>query len=333
MSVTNRRSRALLHAATLLFLLLTFTLALRFGSTGMSNAAFFGGLFRRTGYESHTLILYKLRLPRALAGVLAGAGLATAGTLLQQATDNPLAAPNVLGINAGAGFFVILSLTCFPTAFALRPLAAFCGALLCGALILALSARAGLGRTAVVLCGVALSALFGAGISFFSLLDADVLASYTDFSIGGLRGVTLRELILPAAVILFVLLASLLLCPSLRLLCLGDTLATSLGVRVRRVRLLALVLACASAAAAVSFAGLLGFVGLIVPHVARRLARYHLPEELLLSPVLGATLLLLADLVGRVVLAPTEIPVGIFTALLGVPFFLYLLLQRRWHRA
>lgn len=333
MSVTDRKARVLLHGSALLFLLLAFLLSLRFGSTLLDTPSFFGGLFRRAGHESSTLILYRLRLPRALAGVLAGAGLATAGTLLQAATDNPLAAPQVLGINAGAGFFVILSLTCFPTAFALRPLAAFIGALLCGTLILALSARAGLGRTAVVLCGVALSALFSAGISFFSLLDADVLAAYTDFSIGGLGGTAMRELLLPAAVILAVLLCALSLCRDLRLFCLGDTLAASLGVRVRRVRLFALILACASAAAAVSFAGLLGFVGLIVPHAARRLARFHLTEELLLSPVLGGTLLLLADLAGRVLLAPTEIPVGIFTALLGVPFFLYLLLKARWHRA
>ena len=332
--MTVKASKRLLpHALALLFLLLAFLLALRFGSARMGTSAFFGGLLRRAGYADSTLILYKLRLPRALAGVIAGAGLALAGTLLQQVTGNALAAPNVLGINAGAGFFVILSLSLFPAAFALRPLAAFLGAMLCALLILALSTRMALDRTAVVLCGVALSALFGAGISFFSLLDADVLASYTDFSIGGLRGVTLRVLLLPGAVILGALVGALALSRDLHLFCLGDTLATSLGVNVRRVRLLALLLACASAAAAVSFAGLLGFVGLIVPHVARRISRGTLRGELLLSPMLGATLLLLADLLGRTLLSPTEIPVGIFTALLGVPFFLYLLLKRRWQHA
>lgn len=325
------KKRLMPHALALLFLLLSLLLSLRFGSTYLQTGAFFGALLRRAGYEGGTLILYAIRLPRALGALLAGAGLALSGTLLQRVTDNPLAAPNILGINAGAGFFVILSLALFPTAFALRPLFAFFGALLCALLILTLSGRVGLGKTAVVLCGVALSALFSAGISFFSVLDSDVLAAYNDFSIGGLRGLTMRVLIAPAAVVLCCLVGALLLSRHLQLFCLGDTLATSLGVPVRRVRLFALLLAAASAAAAVSFAGLLGFVGLIVPHASRRLAHYGLRAELLLSPMLGASLLLLADLLGRVLLSPTEIPVGIFTALLGVPFFLLLLLRRKHH--
>ena len=329
--MTARKKRLTVHISALLFLLLALFLSLRFGSTYLKTGAFFGALLRRAGYESGTLILYAIRLPRAIGALLAGAGLALSGTLLQRVTDNPLAAPHILGINAGAGFFVILSLTLFSTAFFLRPICAFVGALLCALLILALSDRAGLDRAAVVLCGVALSALFSAGISFFSALDSDVLASYNDFSIGGLRGVTMRVLILPACVILLCLLGAWLLSRSLRLFCLGDTLAASLGVSVKRVRLLALLLAAASAAAAVSFAGLLGFVGLIVPHTARRLARQDLRGELLLSPVLGATLLLLADLVGRMLLSPTEIPVGILTAMLGVPFFLTLLIGRKRH--
>lgn len=329
--MTQRKRCFAVCGITLLFLLLSLLLSLRFGSTYLQTGVFFGGLFRRAGYESATLILYAIRLPRVLGAILAGAGLALSGTLLQRVTDNPLAAPNILGINAGAGFFVILSLTLFPTAFVLRPLFAFLGAMLCALLILMLSGRAELGKTAVVLCGVALSALFSAGISFFSVLDSDVLAAYNDFSIGGLRGVTMHVLPVPAAVIFCCLIGALLLCRSLRLFCLGDTLAASLGVCVKRVRLLTLLLAAAAAAAAVSFAGLLGFVGLIVPHVARRLSHQHLRTELLLSPTLGASLLLLADLLGRVLLSPTEIPVGIFTALLGVPFFLILLLRRRHH--
>lgn len=331
--MTKRRQYALLYGGALLFLLLSFLLSLRFGSTKLDTGAFFAALFRRTGAENATLILYRLRLPRALGACLAGCGLALAGSLLQHATGNELAASNVLGINAGAGFFVILSLSLFPTAFAVRPLFAFIGAMLTALLILALSARVRLDRGTLVLCGVALSALFSAGISFFSVLDSDVLASYADFSIGGLGGLTLRVLIAPAAVLAVTLIGAHLLCRDLRLFCLGDTLATSLGVRIRRVRLIALTLAAASAAAAVSFAGLLGFVGLIVPHLTRRLCRFQLRAELILSPILGAALLLLADLLGRVLLAPTELPVGIFTALLGVPFFLYLLLGRRRHHA
>ena len=325
-----RRDATVLSGA-LLLLFLCVGLSLRFGSTPLTATEFWDGLLARPNAPAVTLILHAIRLPRMLAGLLAGAGLALSGTLLQHATDNPLAAPQILGINSGAGFFVILTLSLFPTAFALLPLAAFCGALLTALCILGISARTGVNKTAVVLCGVAFSALFGAGISFFSVLDSDVLASYSAFSVGGLQGVTLRELYLPAAILSLCLVGAILLSPRLQVFCLGDTLATSLGVSVRRVRLTALLLAAASAAAAVSFAGLIGFVGLLVPHTVRKLARHHLRCELLLSPVCGACLLLLADLAGRVLFSPTEVPVGIFTALLGVPFFLGLLIGRKRH--
>ena len=329
--MSRQKRQAVLFSGTLLFLFVSFYLSLRLGSTALSTADFFGGLFRRTGYESATLILYAIRLPRALGALFAGAGLALSGTLLQRVTDNPLAAPHLLGINTGAGFFVILALSLFPTAFALLPFAAFFGATLTAVLILGICSRLSLGKSAVVLCGVAFSALFGAGISFLSLLDADVLAVYTDFSIGGLRGLSMQDLYFPMPIIAACLVGALLLSGKLHLFCLGDTLAASLGVRVKRVRFIALLLAAASAAAAVSFAGLLGFVGLVVPHIARRLAREDTRTQIGLSALGGGILLLLADLVGRVLFAPTEIPVGIFTALLGVPFFLTLLFRRKRH--
>lgn len=325
----GKKRFAVLLSSALFLLLLSFYLSLRFGSTHLGTAAFWGGLFRRAEYDSASLILHAIRLPRALGAVFAGAGLALSGALLQCVTDNPLAAPHLLGINAGAGFFVILALTIFPTAFAFLPFAAFFGATLTALLILGICARLSLGKGTVVLCGVAFSALFGAGISFLSLLDADVLATYTDFSIGGLRGLAMQDLYFPMPIIALCLIGALLLSGKLHLFCLGDTLAVSLGVRVKRVRLISLLLAAASAAAAVSFAGLLGFVGLIVPHIARRLSREDTRTQLWLAPIGGGILLLLADLVGRTLFALTEIPVGIFTALLGVPFFLFLLFGRK----
>ena len=329
--MSRQKRQAVLLSSALLFLLLSFYLSLRLGSTTLSTAAFWGGLFRRTGKGSATLILYAIRLPRALGALFAGAGLALSGVLLQRATDNPLAAPHLLGINAGAGFFVILTLSLFPATFALTPFAAFLGATLTALLILGVCARLSLGKSAVVLCGVAFSALFGAGISFLSLLDADVLAIYTDFSIGGLRGLATKDLYFPMPIIALCFTGAMLLSRKLHLFSLGDTLATSLGVRVKRVRLAALLLAAASAAAAVSFAGLLGFVGLVVPHISRLLAKEDTRTQIWLSTLGGGILLLLADLAGRVLFAPTEIPVGIFTALLGVPFFLCLLFGRKRH--
>ncbi len=325
--MNKRNFIALKSAVALGLLFLAAVLSLRLGSTNISLADFWGGLIKHDGFNTQSVIIYSLRLPRVLAGIVAGFGLALSGTLLQRVTGNELASPNVLGINAGAGFFVILSLTFLPLSFRLSPIFAFFGALVSTFAVLFINLRSRLNKTAVVLSGVAVSALFQSGISFFSVLDSDVLSSYTDFSVGGLSGVTLNDILLPSVIIAVCFLAAILLSRDIKLLCLGDSLAFSLGVNVKRVRVLSLVVAAASAAAVVSFAGLIGFVGLIVPHCARRLAKNSTIGELLLSPVMGGILVVTADLLGRTAFAPSEVSVGIFTSLLGVPFFLYLILR------
>jgi iron complex transport system permease protein len=171
-------------------------------------------------------------------------------------------------------------------------------------------------------------ALLNAAISFISYADPDLLASYNYFSIGGLSGVQNQDLLFPALLILASFIIALIFAKQIDLLCLGDALAASLGARVKTIRLLCLLLAGASAAAAVSFAGLLGFIGLIVPHIARRLAGSSLRLQLAESALLGGILLIAADLLGRLIIAPSELPVGIITALLGAPFFLYLLCRK-----
>ena len=326
----KKRNLIVFSGAAALLLAAAF-FSLRLGSVSLSAAQFWGGMLGKEGYETYTAIFYSSRLPRVLGAVLAGIAFSQAGTLLQRVTDNPLASPSILGINAGAGFAVLLLLVCFPLAYRFLPLAAFAGALLATFLILGVARSAGMSRVVIVLAGVALSALFQAGISFLSVVDPDALASYVDFSVGGLHGVKTDDLIFPAVLILLCLTAGQLLCRKLALFCLGDTLAGSLGVSVKRVRLISLVVAAASAAAAVSFTGLIGFVGLIVPHTARTLVKGNMRGEMCLSPMLGAALLLLADLLARTLFAPTEIPVGVFTALLGVPFFLGLVLRRKRH--
>ncbi len=312
-------------------LISAFWLALRIGSTPLSAASFRGGLFGLAGYETERLILWHIRLPRALGALLAGAGLSGSGCLLQSVTRNDLAGPNIIGVNAGAGFAAILALFLFPAAAAILPLPAFLGAFGATLLILGLASRGRARRSTLVLAGVAVGALLNAAISFLSLLDTDILSSYNHFSIGGLAGLQLKELIFPAVMILLSLLIALLLGRRIDCLSLGDSIAASLGIRVKALRMLCLILASASAAAAVSFAGLLGFIGLMVPHIARRLCGSAMRAQLPLSALLGSTLLLLADLLGRILIAPSELPVGILTALLGAPFFLWLLLRKEAH--
>lgn len=305
-------------------LLLSSAAALCFGSTRLDLWAVLTG----TGEDAQSIILWQLRLPRLLAGILAGVGLSAAGVLLQSVTANALASPNIIGINSGAGFAVISLLTFAPTAGQWTPLAAFCGAFAAAMVILLAAGRLSGSKLTVLLVGIAITTLLNAAISFLSLLDEGVLAQYNHFTVGSLKAVRLRELGLPAILIGVSFASALLLAPKLNVLCLGDEAAAALGVRVKAVRLAAMACAAMSAAAVVSFAGLLGFVGLIIPHIARRLVGENPKRMLLSGGLLGGILVVLADLLGRVLLAPSEVPVGIFMSAIGAPYFLVLLLRR-----
>jgi len=298
-----------------LLLLCVLLLSLRFGSSGMDWQSFFGGLLRQEGFEAQSVILYSLRLPRLLQGVLAGIGLSVSGVLLQSVTGNDLASPNIIGVNAGAGFAVILILSYFPAAVMGLPLAAFLGAFLTTLAIMGIANRVDSSKATVILAGIAVQAVLSAGISFFSLLDTDVLVSYNYFSVGGLSNSSTDLLWLPGTIIFLGLAVSLAFSGKIQLLCLGDSMALSLGVKVKQVRMLCLVCASASAAAVVSFAGLLGFVGLMVPHISRKLAGTQTAPLLAVSAAVGSILVLTADLVGRTAFAPSEVPVGIVMSL------------------
>lgn len=311
-------------------LLCAFLLALLLGGAPLRPAQVLNGLLGR-GDGNIAVILRHVRLPRAVAALLAGMGLSLSGLLIQGVTGNSLASPNLIGVNAGAGLCTVLCLAFFPAAVGALPFAAFAGAFAAALLILGAASRMGAGKSAIILAGMALTTLLNAGISFVTLLDSDVVALYNYFSIGGLSGVSWERLGVPALLILAALAASLLLAPKISLLCLGDSIAASLGVRVRALRMVCLVCASAAAAAVVSFAGLLGFVGLIVPHMARRIAGEKITRSLPVAMLIGPTLLILADTIGRTLFAPSELPVGIVMALIGAPFFLWLLMRRKRH--
>lgn len=304
-------------------------LGLLFGSAWLDFGQVWNGLWGGDANATESLILHTVRLPRVAAGLLAGAGLALSGALLQAATGNALAGPSIIGVNAGAGFAMILCLCFFPMSYQTLPLAAFLGAFACTMLIVLIAGKVGGSKVTIVLAGVAISSLLNAGISFLKLLFPDHAVSYNYFAIGGVDGVTFPALAAPALITLAAFLAAWVMAGRLNLLCLGDAIASSLGVRVKLLRMAALILASLLAGAAVSFAGLLGFVGLMVPHMARRLLGSDLRLLLPACALLGGTLVTLADLLGRVVFAPSQIPAGIITAFIGVPFFFILLMQRR----
>ena len=277
-------------------------------------------------------IILLVRLPRTCGCLLAGAALAVSGAVIQGVMDNPLAAPNIIGVNSGAGLMVVLCCAIGPDMAALVPFAAFLGALGGVLLVLFIGQRAGSARITLILAGVAVSSIFSAGIDTVVTFVPDALNGYSDFRIGGLKNLSMAR-IAPAFVIIVMALPVLRsLAGDLDLLRLGTTQAQSLGLPARSRRIVLLALAAALAGAAVSFAGLLGFVGLIVPHILRRLLGEDSFPLLLSCAFGGAAFLTLCDLLARLVFAPYELPVGIVLSLIGGPFFLWLLLQQRGGR-
>jgi len=311
-------------------LLVTMVAGLCFGSAPLSLRQLAAAVLN-AGEGKVSLILWQIRLPRVLAGMLAGVGLSTAGVLLQSVTANDLASPNIIGINSGAGVAVILMLTVFPAAGKLLPVGAFVGAFGAALVILLASSRIGSARTGVLLIGIAITTLLNAAISFLSLLDEGVLAQYNHFTVGSLKGVRPDDLILPAIIIFGAFAAAMVMANRLGVLCMGDAAAAALGIPVKRLRVLTLGCAAACAAAVVSFAGLLGFVGLVVPHIAKKLVGQQPARMLPTAALTGAVVVILADLLGRTLFAPSELPVGIFMSLIGAPYFLMLLCRRKHH--
>lgn len=300
---------------------------MRLGSVFFDTKSFFSALLGLDGYSTESVIIYTLRLPRTVAGLLAGAGLGVSGVLLQSVTDNKMASPGLIGVNSGAGFAVILALSLPFFPIKLIPLAAFLGAFLATLAIIAIAGRMGMTKNTVVLSGIAFSAILSAGISLLSLLDADVLVSYNAFSVGSLAGAELDGLLLPAILIISAIAAAIAAARRINLLALGAPIATSLGVNVKALRVACMLVASASAGAAVSVVGLLGFVGLMSPHIARALVGADARRLIPAAAIVGADLVLAADLCGRVIFAPGEMPVGVLMALLGAPFFLGILLK------
>ena len=252
-----------------------------------------------------------------------------AGAIIQAVLDNPLASPNIIGINSGAGLFVLIAASVFPSALWLPPLAAFAGALATALIIFGISLGASTSRLTVVLAGIAITSVFGAGMNTILIVNPDAYIGSSAFLVGGLAGVLMDDLWWPAVYIVAGLAAALLAAGKLNIMALGDDTAHALGMNVGACRLAMLGLAAVLAGAAVSFAGLLGFVGLIIPHLVRFFVGHDNRIVLPLSAVSGAAFVVVCDLLARVLFAPYEVPVGILMAFLGGPFFIYLILKNR----
>ena len=279
------------------------------------------------GTTAFRIVRY-VRLPRLCACLLAGGALAVSGAMIQGVLSNALAAPGTIGVNSGAGLAVALCCAIAPEAVGLVPLAAMAGAFLGVLAVLLIGRRTGASKITLVLAGVAVSSIFGAGTDAVVTLVPEALNGYSDFRIGGFSGVAMSRIapaLWPAALSFA---AALGLRNEMDVLLLGQEQARSLGLPAERLRLLLLGLAAVLAGSAVSVGGLVGFVGLIVPHIMRSLVGEESGPLLVSSALGGAALLGGCDLLGRMLFAPCEIPVGVVMSLAGGPFFIWLL-QRR----
>ncbi len=322
--LTRIKALYAIAAAVLLFSAATGLLC---GAAGIPASNFLKALLQPGAGGPDATILWFVRLPRVLACLLCGAALSVSGVVIQGVLANRLASPSVIGVNAGAGLAV--TLCCAMGVFGGFPvsLAAFFGAF---ATVMAISLGAkkwGASRGTVILMGVAANSLLGAFSDAVTILVPEASIFRNDFKIGDFSAVTYPRL-LPAA--LMILCSFLLLCTlanELDVLSLGEESAKSLGLNTDLARTLFLLLAAVLAGAAVSVAGLLSFVGLLVPHAVRRAATGEARHLIPLSALFGAGFVTLCDTLSRVLFSPYELPVGIIMAFLGAPFFLFLLIK------
>ena len=323
-----RKGWLVLVAAIALTLCITL-LALSFGSSKVSLMDFFRSVLTRDTTSPAYRIIYFSRLPRVLGALLAGSALAVAGTIMQAVLQNPLASPNIIGINNGAGFFVLACSVLFPSQPALLPLAAFLGALITALMIFALAMGRGSTKLSLVLTGIAMSSILGAGMNVIMILFPDAYIGASTFLVGGLGSVTMDNLQFAVVYIIIGLVFSVFLRRDMNIIALGSNTAKALGMAVSTTRFLLITTAAILTGAAVSFAGLIGFVGLIVPHAIRFFIG---SDHRLLVPAsifAGAGFVTLCDLVSRIVFAPYEVAVGILLSLAGGPFFIYLVIRNK----
>ena len=323
-SLRTTAGRFAVNFALLALLALVMLVSMRFGSLKLTFAEIVGTLWNRPdGINGQ--IIFNIRLPRILLGALVGGSLAAAGTILQGVMRNPLASPGIIGVSAGGGLGGILVMLVLPQFGYLLVPAAFGGALVTAVLVYLLAWKRGVNPVRLILAGVAVSAMLGAFSSTILILNAEKAGGVLDFTIGSLSARSWPQIEQVAPYMAAGFAVALMLGQKLNILTLGDEFATGLGMRVERTRFLLLAVAALLAASAVSVAGLLGFVGLIAPHIVRIVIgsdnRFLIPA----SALFGGIMVVGCDTVGRMAMDPSELPVGVIMSLLGPPFFLWLL--------
>lgn len=337
LSTSQRRHRQGLIVLAVLaaLIILSFIISMNTGYIRLSPLEVLKTLFGM-GTDKQSLILFDFRLPRIVISILVGAGLAVSGCILQGVSRNALADPGILGINAGAGLMVMLFISFYPTTTAapvfLLPVLALLGAGLTALLIytLAYKRHEGISPTRLILTGIAVAAGISAAMIVLTLrLDPDKYQFVATWLAGSIWGSNWKFVLALLPWILVLIPLVIFKARVMNVLNLGEQTATGLGAPVEKERLLLLAAAVGLAGSSVAVSGSIGFVGLIGPHLARRLVG---PKHQLLLPasaLAGSLLMIVADTIGRWILQPSEIPTGIVVAVIGAPYFLYLLARSK----
>lgn len=315
--------------AAVFFLLVAILLSLCLGTAKLTMNDLIHVVFNGTKNSTAGKIFWYARLPRTLAAVLAGAALAVSGAVIQSVLTNPLASPGTIGVNAGAGLAVTVCCACGAVSGWWIAGASFFGALAAVFFVTMTARKIGASRTTVILGGIAVNSLLNAVSETITTLVPDSGTLSADFRMGGFSAVTYTRLIPAGVLIICGLFLILTLCNELDVMALGEDTAQGLGLPVKRMRAMFLCIAALLAGAAVSFAGLLSFVGLIVPHLGRRLFGAENRRLLPFCAVFGGGFTTICDLIARTLFSPYEIAVGILMSLIGAPFFIFLLIRRK----
>ncbi|EJQ13209.1 hypothetical protein IE3_02108 [Bacillus cereus BAG3X2-1] len=311
---------------TILCLIGSIFLAIAFGAKDIHLQTVWAAVFDYNPKLTQHQIIYELRLPRVIGAAVVGAAFAVAGAVMQGVIRNPLADAGVLGINAGAMFVVALSFAFFPhMPYSYLMIVSFIGAVLSTVLIFIIGSATSGGLTPMrlTIAGAVMAALLhslSSGVAIYYDLSQDLAFWYA----GGVAGVKWEHLKFLVPIILITIVFATALGRSISLISMGDDVATNLGVKTNRTRILGMIMVVILAGVSVSAVGSIGFVGLVIPHIARKLVGVNYRLIIPMSALLGAMLLVLADLGARTVNPPKELAIGIMVALVGVPFFLYI---------
>lgn len=322
------KTKVLIIILSLMVLGLLAVLTIGIGSTDISIKDIVY-VFLGKGDEINASIIMDMRLPRIIVAMFVGASLAISGALLQAVMRNPLADPGITGVSSGASLVAIVVMIYFPQLYGILPLMAFLGAILACVMVFALSWDNGLNSLRIILAGIAVNAIFLGATSLLSILNSDKIQGVLLWINGSLayRGWNEVKYLVPYSVMGMIL--SLFCIKGANLLALGDDVAINLGVNVNKTRIFISLVAVFLAGISTSIVGIIGFLGLIVPHICRLIVGYDYKYVIPMSAIWGASLLLLADTLARYIARPIELPVGVIMSMIGGPFFLFLLRRRK----